>query len=80
VSTRDKVGLLQQAVIVGVAADPEPDQIVAIADGQRTKMQADADRPVAARLLEVQRWMAGSALSRAKFRSASLRTCSGSRA
>jgi hypothetical protein len=47
--------LSEQAVIFGVGADPEPDQIVAIAHAERPVVETDAHRPEAACLLEMQR-------------------------
>ena len=40
-----------------MAADPEPDQVIAVADAESPKMQADAHRPEPAGLLEMQRGM-----------------------
>ena len=43
-------------------ADPEPEITVVHLDGQSAIAQSDADGPVVANLLELQRWMARIAL------------------
>jgi hypothetical protein len=45
--------LAHQLVIVGMRADPEPDHIFPMLDGQGAIVQPDPDGPEAADLLEV---------------------------
>jgi hypothetical protein len=47
----DSRKLSKQAIIFSVAADPEPDEIIAVADRKRPIMQTNANRPIAAGLL-----------------------------
>lgn len=49
--------LFQQAIIVGVAADPEPDAVVVPPDAKRAVVEADTRRPKAADPLEAKRRM-----------------------
>lgn len=43
-----------QSIVLGMSADPEPDQVVACGGGQRTVVQADAHGPEHCHLFEVQ--------------------------
>jgi len=45
----------EDSIVLGVRADPEPDQIGAILDRQRAIVQANADSPKAPNLLQSQR-------------------------
>jgi hypothetical protein len=44
----------EQAVVLGVVANPEPDDVGAVLNGERAVVQADADEPEAADALELQ--------------------------
>lgn len=50
-------GLAHQLVIVGMAADPEPQNAISNDHTQRAVMEANADRPKTPGFFEVQRWM-----------------------
>jgi hypothetical protein len=49
----------KQTIVVGMAANPEPDEAVERVDGQGSVVRADPGRPEAADLLEVNRRMPG---------------------
>jgi succinylarginine dihydrolase len=46
---------VQQSIVLGVRADPDPSQIVGIFNCQRSVVQANANRPELTNFLEVQR-------------------------
>ena len=48
------LSLLQKRIVIGMRADPEPQQSVIGCDSERAITQADADAVIAANLLEVQ--------------------------
>lgn len=47
----------EQAVVLGVGADPEPDAVIALPDAERAMVQAYARGPEAADALEAKRRM-----------------------
>ena len=51
--------LSDDSVVIGVASDPEPEKSILYIDSQRSVVHADADGPVLANLLEVQRGVRG---------------------
>ena len=48
---------MDHGVVVGMRADPKPDQIAIGFDGQRAIAQADTHGPEPSDLLELQRWV-----------------------
>lgn len=49
--------LAKQPIVVGMAANPEPNQTVRCFDGEGAVVSADASGPEPAYLLEVKRWV-----------------------
>jgi len=46
--------LLQQVVVVGMGADPEPDHVVIVADGNSPVAIVNSSRPITSDLFEMQ--------------------------
>jgi len=46
---------VQQLVIIGMAADPEPDAVILTSDAKGAVMEADTRRPETANALEAER-------------------------
>jgi hypothetical protein len=49
--------MADQAIVLGVCADPEPDEIGAVFEPQSSVVQSDPDRPESTGLLEMERRM-----------------------
>jgi hypothetical protein len=54
----ERLPMAEESVIVGMRADPEPEDIPLVFHGKRPVVQADPDGPEASDLPKVQGWMA----------------------